>query len=313
MSLLPPLFLQAVTGDPAISYTAQDMRLMLSALAPHPGTVLVGDLQVAQRAAGANMSVDVAAGRAVVAGTSIADQGSYIVRSTATENRTIATADPTNPRIDLVVAQVFDKQADGGTQYAWTPRVVTGTPATSPVAPALPANALRLALVRVNAGATSIGTANIFDRRVLSGLGDVPQWDYSGTADQSIPHATDTVYAPTNLFRRVGLATTATVGELVCITPGRYNVHFGAQFSAGGAAGQRNVSVRHYASDGTTLIRAIYNSYPSNDLVSLAAGGNLLLSAGDRIRATIYQASGGALTITDLGKSTLFTGVWLGP
>jgi hypothetical protein len=46
-------------------------------------------------------------------------------------------------------------------------QVVAGTPAGSPVAPALPANSISLATIAVGAGATSITNANITDTRVL--------------------------------------------------------------------------------------------------------------------------------------------------
>jgi hypothetical protein len=44
---------------------------------------------------------------------------------------------------------------------------VAGTPAGSPVAPALPANSITLATIAVGAGATAITNANITDTRVL--------------------------------------------------------------------------------------------------------------------------------------------------
>jgi hypothetical protein len=46
-------------------------------------------------------------------------------------------------------------------------QVVAGTPASSPVAPATPANSISLATVAVAAGATALTTANITDTRVL--------------------------------------------------------------------------------------------------------------------------------------------------
>jgi hypothetical protein len=46
-------------------------------------------------------------------------------------------------------------------------QVVAGTPAGSPVAPALPANSISLATVAVGAGATALTNANITDTRVL--------------------------------------------------------------------------------------------------------------------------------------------------
>lgn len=314
MSLYLPLWMQAATGDTAITYGAQDFRLMVSALAARAGTVLAGDLAVTQRGAGANMSVDVAAGRAIIPGTTIANEGSYIVRSDATYNVTLAAASTANPRIDLIVAQVLNKQVDGGSTYGWTLKSVTGTPAASPVAPSLPASSLLLAQVSVATNATSVVTANITDKRVLACVsgGDIPQWDYSGTTGQSVPNSTDTVYTPANLFKNIGMGTTSTVGEIVCITPGRYQVCFGTTFPAS-STGQRNVGLRHYRADGTTAVRSAFSPYNGSDLASISVAQIFNLGIGERIRATMFQASGGTLTTTDSTKTNLFTGVWLGP
>ena len=67
---------------------------------------------------------------------------------------TIATADPTDPRIDLVEAR-----RDG------LLNVVTGTPAPSPVAPAPTSGAVRLATVSVLATVTVINNGDITDVR----------------------------------------------------------------------------------------------------------------------------------------------------
>jgi hypothetical protein len=73
--------------------------------------------------AGTGLAVDVEAGQAMV-------RGHYYV-STATESLALATADATNDRIDLVVLKL-DPVAN-----SIVLNVKTGTPAGSPVAPAL--------------------------------------------------------------------------------------------------------------------------------------------------------------------------------
>lgn len=78
---------------------------------------------------------------------------------------TISAANPTNPRIDVVVAQVADAAYSGSTN-AWSLAVVTGTAASSPAVPTLPASCVPLALVWVPANASSIITADIIDLRV---------------------------------------------------------------------------------------------------------------------------------------------------
>ena len=68
----------------------------------------------------------------------------------------IAAADPTDPRIDLVVVDSYLAA------YA-----VAGTPAPTPKPPDLPGLAIALVMVDVPAGATEITAANITDKRVI--------------------------------------------------------------------------------------------------------------------------------------------------
>ena len=174
-----PIFLQAG------SHPAEETRLALGSMLGTAtgsfaggvgsvdrahGVVNASDFAVTQRGAGANMSVDVAAGSAWVRGTQSADQGAYHAYNDGTVNLSIASADPTNPRIDLVVIRVQDAFYSGATNSA-SVTVVTGTAAASPSDPTLPANALVLARVRVLAGATSITTARITDVRTRAASG----------------------------------------------------------------------------------------------------------------------------------------------
>lgn len=131
-------------------------------------TTGAGDLRVTERAAGANMSVDVSSGRGWVLGDSAAFQGYYVVANDATVNLAVAASDATNPRKDIVIANARDGFY-GGTDNDWKLQVVTGSPAASPTEPALPDTALKLAVVDVAAGATSITNANITDTRTQAG------------------------------------------------------------------------------------------------------------------------------------------------
>lgn len=315
MALLNPLYLEALTGDPKINYGAQDWRSMISTLAPNAGVYRENDLRVGPRAAGANMSVDVGSGKAIVQGTSIANQGTYIVQSTAIENVPLATADATNPRIDLIVAQVYDRQADGGTRYAWQPLPVTGTPASSPVAPALPANALLLSVVRVNAGVTSVVAGDIGDRRVLSGTGDVPKWDFSGTGStpQSVPNNTSVTYEPVTRFQTVGVNFDATRARVQIRTPGQYLVHFGVRLSPSTNLGNRYSGMILFAPDGTTRLREIAQETPGTGPIPVTASGKLHIRAGEILVANMFQLTGQTLNVDDVNRTANFTGAWIGP
>lgn len=128
------------------------------------------DLKVSERGAGANMSVDVARGGALVKGDDTTDQGLYFVYNDATVNKVIEAADGTNPRKDIVIAEVNDNQ-EGQPGDNWAISVVTGTPAGSPAEPTLPPSALKLAVVDIPALDTTISNAQITDSRTT---GDPP-------------------------------------------------------------------------------------------------------------------------------------------
>ena len=113
-----------------------------------------------------NMSVGVGSGIAYVQNDEGLAGGHYRIYNDATVTKTIAASDPSNPRIDRIIAQIYDATDIGGAVNSWAIEVLTGTPAASPTAPALPSNALNLALVAVAANTTSIVNANITSQAV---------------------------------------------------------------------------------------------------------------------------------------------------
>lgn len=156
----PALWLQNRTD-----HTAEQERALITGLyLGKEGVMAQDDLKVVQRAAGANMSVDVGAGKATVVGDDNAAQGIYAVWNDAAKNVTISAADGTNPRRDIIVARVKDAFYSGASN-AFSIEVITGTPAGSPADPSIPNNCLPLARVAVAAGASSITNANITDLR----------------------------------------------------------------------------------------------------------------------------------------------------
>jgi len=154
----PPSWLQAG------SYPAQYDRLTAQALWATTGIIGSSSLAVTQNTP-PGMSVRVASGWAAIVGTTTSNMGVYTIFNDATVALTVTTADPTNPRIDLVCATVRDAYYSGANNDVIF-QVIAGTPAGSPVAPALPANSISLATVAVGAAVTQINTANITDTRV---------------------------------------------------------------------------------------------------------------------------------------------------
>jgi hypothetical protein len=154
----PPSWLQAG------SYPAQYDRLTAQALWATTGIIGSSSLAITANSP-AGMSVRVATGWAAIVGTTTSNMGVYTIFNDAQDTLTITTADPTNPRIDLVCATVRDAFYSGANNDVIF-QVIAGTPAGSPVAPALPANSISLATVAVGAAVTQINSGNITDTRV---------------------------------------------------------------------------------------------------------------------------------------------------
>ena len=148
------------------SHPAENDRLTMQGIVSATGTLGASSLAPTQNGT-PNMSVNIAAGWAAIVGTYQSNMGVYMVYNDASVNATIATANATNPRIDLVCLTIADSFYTGATNTV-SLTVVTGTPSVSPVIPTTPTNAIVLAQIAVGAAVTSILTANITDRRVAA-------------------------------------------------------------------------------------------------------------------------------------------------
>jgi len=174
-----------------VQVAAQDLRLQLggafltgaspsgsTGIAARPGVRYgTGNPLLVQASSGMNITVN--AGVAWVQGTASATAGMYTCCLDTTSTLTVATSDPTNPRIDNVIVQVTDVGTSSSTTVV---TLQTGTPAASPVAPTLPANSLLLATIAVGANVSSITAGNITDKRVYSVAtgGIVPMTNVTG-------------------------------------------------------------------------------------------------------------------------------------
>ena len=163
----PPYALQAGT----INHPAKLFRRIVMALANEGvcqfNTTL--DMKVSENSP-TGMSVLVATGGCFIKGDDTSNQGLYLMFNDGNSTVTLATADATNPRIDIIVAWVKDG-TEGQAGDTSVIDKVTGTPAASPSAPATPATALKLAEVLVPAAASSVVNANITDFRSVFTLG----------------------------------------------------------------------------------------------------------------------------------------------
>lgn len=154
----PPLYLQA-SNHPA----EDDRRAHYGVFGLRGGIIGAGDLAVTQNGT-PNMTVLVATGQVVIPGTEATYQGAYLCENRGSMSVSLAAADATNPRFDLIVARVRDAAYSGATN-SFAIEAVTGTPAASPAEPATPANSWVLARVTVAALDTTITNADIVDRR----------------------------------------------------------------------------------------------------------------------------------------------------
>ena len=145
------------------SHPAENDRLSMQAIFATTGIIGSSSLSVGPDSP-VGMSVVVASGWAAIVGTTQSNMGVYTVYNDANTTLTVTTADPTNPRIDRVVATVQDAFYSGSFNDVIF-QVVAGTPAGSPSAPATPANSISLATVLVGAAVTQINSGNITDTR----------------------------------------------------------------------------------------------------------------------------------------------------
>jgi hypothetical protein len=151
MALLQPLWQQAGT------YPAAQDRRLFGALWPTGGTV-----GMAATWSGTGMVINISAGVAAVPDANVPG-ACYVCPSDAQWQVTLQPA-AAQDRIDIITVQPRDSQA-GGSNNDWIFNTITGAPAASPVAPAIPAGQLGIVQIRVVGGAATIAPANMTDLR----------------------------------------------------------------------------------------------------------------------------------------------------
>lgn len=282
------------------------------------GDVLNG-LNLSQRAAGANMSVDIAAGDAFVR----RSDGSYAhpVFNDAVYNLVISAADGANPRRDIVVIYV---------DYAVTPstavsnntngvvkiKVVNGTPAGSPVDPTDAAIQTsvgagnpwtKLGRVRVPAGQTSITNTLIDDLRSMS-----------NPIMRSKSVTTDNILAGAGIIGGLLPSTNissslATFTDVLSITipatstPHKYLLITSVEISNGAGGGYAEYGVRATKQDGSIIANCYTDAAAGYWFVTIALNG-IFVSSGENIKISASSNTTGrginnrsTYSIVDLG------------
>jgi hypothetical protein len=210
------------------SHPAENDRLTTQAIWKTSGIVNATDLQITQNGGG-NMSVNVSSGWAAIVGTTQTNMGTYMAYNDASTNLLISTANPSNPRIDLICVTISDAFYTGTlNQVAF--QVVAGTPAASPAVPATPANSLAIGQVLVGAGVSSIITANITNYGVVAGSPFVTATGSATLTNKIL--ASDSFTGPIENSTVSATAATGTI-NFDCITQGvlYYTTNASANFT----------------------------------------------------------------------------------
>jgi hypothetical protein len=196
-----PEFLQTRT------YSAQQLRHLFAKLGLQEGVYGATDLQVSQRAAGANMSVDVAAGDALVQGDDITRQGLYHVVNDGVVNVPISASHGALPRLDQIILRVYDSTVLGVSDVP-SLEVLAGTPTAGATldnrsgAATLPNNAIRLADVLVGAGVAVIANSALRDRRPWV-RGANYRYERTSAGSYTITSSSYVAIDSTNLTKRI--------------------------------------------------------------------------------------------------------------
>lgn len=197
MTLKEPIYMQVATGDTAVEYSAEDYRSLLHGLFRTDGIfrpdTAAGGLQVSQRGAGADLSVDVAAGRCIIEGDDASDQGKYFCWSTDVTNVTVPSPPASGTRTHLIIARVRDKlHQPSWSTYDWTIELVEDTGGGLP---AVPASAIPLASVAVSSTDTSVQNSQIADLRYNTRLiGSQPTQVASDALRPPVPYPSELVW-----------------------------------------------------------------------------------------------------------------------
>lgn len=141
------------------SYDARNDRLHVSSLLNTEGATIATAFAVTQQVI-PSMVLTVGSGAAYINAPWAASQGYYCLVNDAPITVTVQPSDPTYPRIDRVIARVYDAFYEG-TETKAQIEIKKGDPAVSPQLPDLPNGSIELARITVGANVSTILTANI--------------------------------------------------------------------------------------------------------------------------------------------------------
>jgi hypothetical protein len=294
------------------------------------GIVAVGDCLLTPP--GSGMTVNVAPGEVWVPGTTSSTQSGYYCRVSSATNLAIAAADPSNPRVDRVVALITDAAYSGGTN-TFAVSVVTGTPTAGATlanlngAAAAPASSLTLGYVLVPNGSTNVTGGNIsnvvpqqllglggFGSRGTSNIATTQSTSSASFTTLATPDQVTNIVMPTNGLILVGFQGTwqesVSAAASACIalngtpakiaTAGNANV---PSVGIGGASTGRDVPL---STSPAGLVSVAASAGSTGDVttgqivgVSGSGGGvtYLFAAAGTYTVSIMFAASSGTVTV----------------
>lgn len=285
---------------------------------PQPG-LLTGPAEPIVVPAGSGFGVSVKPGAWILAGAAPATVGSVLWAPPGYVGVTLAAANPTLPRNDLITIQVTDpgsSSAAGSSDVI----VVQGIAASSPTDPTVPTGALVIARVVVRAGTSSIVQNDITNFPLQTGLRSsdpAPGWEITGLdasfGGTSYLNNTATSARLRTIVEATNVTVDASPASATIQVPGNYTFDFHALFAPGGSIGPRQAQIT--VNRGSTALRRFYDgSGAENGYVYCNAHcAKMRLRAGDLVFATVLQISGGTLLLDDTNLVTHFSGYWLGP
>ncbi|MDP8971154.1 MAG: hypothetical protein M3N52_11810 [Actinomycetota bacterium] len=164
-----PLFLQAVGSDTPIEYPADVLRHLVGAVWREAGVLRTSHFAVTQRAAGADWSVDITSGYAVVGG-GVGNQR-YLVYGAGTTNMPLTTFNtaPTATRTHKAWLVLYDK-AVSGALYEAQFVITEDTGSGAPTPPNSPSYYFQLGTITIAPAQSNISSAHIGDTRPLASL-----------------------------------------------------------------------------------------------------------------------------------------------
>lgn len=292
------------------SYSAAQLRRSVYAWAARtsantPGLISGGllsqaDMQLSNAVSG--LVVNTSVGECLIPGTEATSQGGYHAFLSSTNSTTLATANGSNPRIDLICATSADGQytiPSGGSSGFVTIHAVTGTPTSGATlsnlsgAPALPGSSLLLGYVLIPAAATNLTSGDIANKAQPIGIGRYAMFQpvrWHSTTTPSIPASAILLPATSLDYDYSGGAYSNSAGAVTVPAAGAYQIMADAAGSGGGTY-QLQVIIGH---NGATTGRASQSLDTVSTDTQAFVADIVQCAAGDTVSAYIQASATGA-------------------